>query len=125
MNSREKKRERAVALRNAGISVVDTCDILGVAPSSVWRWCQKEKAGQDLSDQPRSGRPHAITPQISRAIVKQVRGKLGVSTRDVSKNIKQKTGITIDQSTIVRHLKNLGMKYSVNPPKEKLTPSHM
>lgn len=125
MVSQENKRQRAVALRLAGISVKDVCDIVQASPRSIKRWYSREKQGQDLSDLPRSGRPLVITPKISRSIVKQIRGKFDVSLRDVAKNIKQKHRISLGLATIKKHLQKLGLQYYSHRPKLKLTPSQM
>ena len=87
MKLRETRRVKAVALLEAGVLTKGVAHIVKASTHSVIRWKKLAKMGQDLSDRPRSGRPSAITPLLSKAIVKDIRGRPGVSIRDIVKNI--------------------------------------
>ena len=56
--------------------------------------------------------------------MKDIRGRPGVSIRDIVKNINHKMKARLTRSTVEHHIKKLGMVYRIEPLGPKLTARH-
>ena len=70
----ESERVKIVSLHLQGKSVRAIADALQLSSGAVQRWVDRWRNGQDITEKPRSGRPHALTKQASqftRKLLKQ------------------------------------------------------
>lgn len=123
---REHTRTRIKLLFEMGMNITEISQKLKVSRPTVRKWVNR--AENDISDHPRSGRPTKLTPQTKKKIRQLAENKPGVGTRTVAKKINfsisyQNRGKTISRTTVKDYVRRTewGHHAYVRPIKPLLT----
>ena len=70
----ERRRRRAIALLDRGLTPSEVADRVGADPSSVRRWRQsyRRKGARGLESKPHPGRPSRLTPRQKRSLERRL-----------------------------------------------------
>jgi len=104
--SRVRNRALVIILYHKCFQMKDIADICGISRQAASRTINKwEKFGiRGLYDAPRSGRPHALTPEDEEFVHKIVEEEPR-STKKIRINIEDQRGKTVSSSTVRRVIK--------------------
>jgi len=75
---------------NGGHTGTEIIQMTGLGKAFVYKWINKPKKGEDHHDQRHSGRPLCITQDEQTKIIKLVKGKRAMSTRQTSSTCREK-----------------------------------
>ena len=103
-------RERIVAARGAGESVVSVSQRLGVCTKTVRAYEARAKVGR-LAPLPRPGKAPRLQPAQEAAFVAMVQETTSWTIVALSQEWERRTGVALLSSTLHDHLKRLGARY--------------
>lgn len=123
LSARIKTRLQIKTLIDAGmadryISRLAKCHVRTV---KTWR---RKFANGVSAETDHSGRPHVLTPEIKRHLVKRTYGKRKRSVRNTVQYVEQKFGVKVGREVIRVTLKQAGLHPSRPSKRQRLTPKH-
>jgi transposase len=118
------QRMHAVELRKRGFSSLDIQRDYGYARTFTDLWWGRYTRGEGLEDVQRAGRPPKLPKAAMKKLKRKLKRKTGGTTRRVAAEMLAETGISVDQSTIVRAAAKLGLKFRVRKKKPLLKEEH-
>ncbi|CAF0880857.1 unnamed protein product [Rotaria sordida] len=103
---------------NKGISHYINC-----SPKAVRCWLGQWQKNEDLSDLPRTGRPHATSDKTDSKIVKIAKHMQNVTPNKISDTLKKEC-VNVNARTVRRRLRKSGRSYEPPLKKSLLTEVH-
>lgn len=106
VSKKELTRLEIQAMHKAGTSEKEIAKLLKLDIRTVRLWANRD----DVSDQPRNGRPSKLSQKTARSIRDMGRNQVGVGTRKIDKRLNnsvsyQTRSKIISRSTLLRHIK--------------------
>ena len=99
-------RARVANLFRDGKRIAEIVRVTGFGLSFVKRWARRDCQ----EDQPRSGRPRKLNPDLVKTVAAMMKGKKRRSTRRVAALLEERKNITVSRHTIARAAKEAGLK---------------
>lgn len=117
-----QQRARIAVMAASGKSDAEIRLEVQCSQNTVRRWKNDFESNRPFSDQPRSGRPRKITPELSRRIVRKTQGQVRRSLRLVARELKESEEADISYSSVRRALRSEGLHPYRRPRKPRLSP---
>ncbi len=108
-------RERAVAAVDAGVPRSEIVRAYRIAPRTLERWLARHRAGEALTDRPRSGRPPKLAPDRYPDLRALVARQPDATLAEHVDRLAVTTGIQLSPSHLGRLVRRLGLTLKKSP----------
>jgi transposase len=108
-------RERLVAAIDAGLPRGEAAQHFGVSLRTIERWIARRRAGEALTDRPRSGRPPRLAPSHDSTLRALVLAHPDASLPEHAERLAAATGVRYSPSHLSRVLRRLDLPLKKSP----------